>query len=316
LSNLDTVLKINNLYVGLKDMTIVKDFSLDIHKREIIGIVGESGCGKSTMLKSIVGLSDNNVSIQKGKIDFHGVSLRSMDQNQLRSIRGNKISFIFQKPDYTFDPVMKVKSQFFETVKFHTDGKANKKDCYKRSRELLEQLHFEAPDEVLESYPFELSGGMNQRIAVAMSMINEPELILADEPTSALDVSVQSQVVRTLMELRDKTGVAILMVSHNINVIASMADMVGVMYGGRMVEYGDAREVLQKSRHPYTKALLDAVPAMSQTMPESIEGAPPRFSEILQGCPFRERCPFSENKCETEPAIQGDASHWWLCHKQ
>lgn len=313
---MESLLTISELSVGSKNLTIVKDFNLEIHKGEMIGIVGESGCGKSTMLKSIVGLSDYGIEIKSGRIDFKGIPLHSLKDNELRSIRGKEISVIFQKPESMFDPVMKIKNLLFETVKFHVNGKLNKEESFNRSKEILEQLHFENPEEVLNAYPFELSGGMNQRVAVAMAMINNPELILADEPTSALDVSVQSQVVRTFMELQEKTGVAILMVTHNINVVAIMADHVGVMYGGRMVEFGSTKDVLERSRHPYTNALLNAVPTMTQKLPIGIAGMPPKFSEVFKGCPFRERCINADETCREDPTVCGDKSHWWLCHKR
>ena len=315
LKSKETILKIENLSVGTGDITIVKDFNMSVNKGEIIGIVGESGCGKSTMLKSIVSLSDKNMKIKGGEILYKDQPLHKMKEKELRQVRGKNISMIFQKPDASFDPLMRIKDQFHETVKFHTDHTVSKEETYEKGKKLLEVMHLQNADKVLHSYPFELSGGMNQRVAIAMAMMNEPDIILADEPTSALDVSVQSQVVRTLMDLCETTGTAILMVTHNMNVIANMVDKVGVMYAGRLVEFGCLNEVLNNPRHRYTKMLLNAIPDMDGTLPKGIKGMPPSFMEDIVGCPFEKRCDRPVGSCSKELPQRNNITetHWCLC---
>ncbi|MDD2478044.1 MAG: ABC transporter ATP-binding protein [Candidatus ainarchaeum sp.] len=315
---METLLNVENLCVGCAEFTIVKNVSFQVQKGQVVGIVGESGCGKSTMLKSIVDLSDNNVFVQGGQIQFNDLELTKLNEKKLRALRGAEICMIFQKPETALDPLIKVRDQFFECVKYHSKSRVSKDECYKKSKRLLEKLHFDNTDRVLNSYSFELSGGMNQRVALAMAMINEPQLILADEPTSALDVSVQSQVVRTMVELRENYGTSILMVTHNMNIVAQMVDVIGVMYGGRLVELGSKDEVLNYPMHPYTRALIDAIPQMDGSRPVGIDGVPPSFSKSIAGCPFSSRCGFLKNKCDNSlpPMAFITDSHWVLCHNE
>ena len=308
------MLEVRDLEAGYQNMTIVDHVTFSLEQREIMGIVGESGCGKSTLLKSINLLPGTGVIIHGGEIIFNNKSLSKCSERELRNMRGKDICMIFQKPEAAMDPLVKIKDQFYETVKVH-DRKVTKTQALDRSREILKKLHFENADQVLESYPFELSGGMNQRAAIAMAMINEPELILADEPTSALDVTVQSQVVRILKELRDTFGTSVLIVTHNMNVMAGMTDKLGVMYGGQMVEYGNTQDVISQAVHPYTKALLQAIPAIDGTIPKGIEGHPPSFGMRKRGCAFAGRCSCASDKCRTELPRKTDMGndHWVRC---
>jgi len=309
-----SILDIKNLSAGYDDLLVVKDVSFSMSEASIVGIAGESGCGKSTLLKSIMNLPGNNIT-KTGSMMFCDRDIMTLNQKQMREILGKDLCVIFQKPENSMDPICKISTQFYEAVRIH-DKRADKKEVLNRSADILEKLHFDNPTRVLNSYPFEMSGGMNQRIAIALSLINQPKLILADEPTSALDVSVQSEVIRLIREVREEFGTAVLIVSHNMNVLAQLSDKIGIMYGGRMVEFGTNEDVLGKSRHPYTMALMNSVPKMSKELPSSIPGMPPRFGEIIEGCPFRERCSYADENCIKDPMVCGTDDHWWLCDKR
>lgn len=257
---LENLLQIKDLDVGYGKVNIIKDINFTLKKGEILGIVGESGCGKSTLLKSIMQLMSTGAIVKKGEILFRQTDMLSISQEELRKIRGSRLGVIFQNPGMSLNPLRKIKHQFIETIQSHK--KVNKKEAYKHIVDMLGKLNLEDGERILNSFPFELSGGMNQRVAICLAMIMEPELILADEPTSALDVTVQAQVVEELIKLRDKFSTSMIIVSHNMGVVAKMADKIGVMYEGRMVEYGEKTQVLTNPSHSYTKALLDAVPIM------------------------------------------------------
>ena len=310
------MLKVRNLSSGYRNMTIVRDVSFDVDEGQIMGIVGESGCGKSTLLKSINLLPGTGIEIKGGSVEFCGRELTSLGREDMRGIRGRQICMIFQKPQASMDPITKVSEQFYEAVCVH-DSKAVREDVLRRAEDILEKLHFEDPDRILSSYPFELSGGMNQRVALALAMINSPKLILADEPTSALDVTVQSQVIRLIREIRDLTGMSVVIVSHNINVMSALTDRIGVMYGGMMVEYAARDEIMQRSVHPYTRALLASVPVPDGTLPRGIEGKPPSFGESAERCPFAPRCPLAKEEClcSVPPVTSVSDTHRVRCHR-
>ena len=273
------MLKINHLNISYQNTPAVQDLSLAVGAGQIVGIAGESGSGKSTMLRSIIGLLGNEGRITAGDILFEGRQLQRMKDRELEKIRGKDIAMIFQQPESSFDPVTTIGKQFCEAVRVHE--KVSKKEALDRGRELLEKLHFQDPERILDSYAFELSGGMCQRAAIALGMVCKPRLLLADEPTSALDVTVQSQTADVLMELRENFGTSILMVTHNMGVIAYMADYVGVMYKGRLVEWGKKEEILLEAAHPYTKALIRAIPKFGETYEKQI----PYTEEITEGKP-------------------------------
>ena len=311
------MLEIKNLTAGYQNQTIVNDISFSVGEAEIVGIAGESGCGKSTLLKSIVDLPGTGIVVTEGKILFKEKNLLELSKREMRSIRGKDICMIFQKAESAMDPVVKIGKQFYESMRVH-NKEVKRQEVYTLTKKILEQLYFEDADRILEAYPFEMSGGMNQRIALAMAMLNSPRVILADEPTSALDVTVQSQVVREMLDLRQNFGTSILIVSHNINVLSSMADKLGVMYGGQMVEFGPKDEVIRHPAHPYTKVLLEAVPQMNGKLPEGITGQPPSFQEIGGGCRFASRCAYRMEQCgRKRPKKRRSADdHWYCCHRK
>lgn len=263
------MLEIKNISVAYGNSQVVKDVSISLKPGEIVGIVGESGSGKSTMLKSILGLLDSQGKVQSGEVLFSGENLLKLAPARLRKLRGKEIAMIFQHPELSLDPIWTIGKSFYECIRVHRP--VTRQEAALQGKELFRTLNLENPDKIWSSYPFELSGGMCQRVAIAIAIANRPEILLADEPTSALDVTVQMQVIETMMKLREQFGTAILIVSHNMGVIAKMADKVGVMRKGELVEWGSKDEVLYSPKHAYTKALIRAIPKMDGKLPEIME---------------------------------------------
>ena len=266
------MLSVEGLCVNYGDKEILHDISLKVAKEEVVMIVGESGSGKSTLVRSIMGLLGAEGMITKGTIDFQNMQLRQLNQKQYRELRGSRIAMVFQQPERSLDPSMVIGRQFYEAMYVHQ--KTDREMSDKKARELLEILGFQQPEHLLKQYPFELSGGMCQRAAIALAVVNQPELLLADEPTSALDVVVQKQTLDLMLEMRQKLKMTLLMVTHNMGVVSYMADQVGVMHHGHLVEWGKKEEVLLNPQHPYTKELIRAIPVMDGNLPK-YRGTPP-----------------------------------------
>ena len=292
---MDTILKVENLHVNNKNTQILKEITFDLKKGEILGIVGESGCGKSTLIRALIQMMGKQEEVTKGNIYFKNKDMLKMSPKEIRNLRGKEISVIFQNPGDTLNPVRTIGKQFIEVLKNHE--KISKKEALKKSMDILEKVNLKHSECILNSYPFELSGGMKQRVVMALSMIMEPDLLVADEPTSALDVTVQSQVVKEMMKLRDNFNTSIVVVTHSMGVVSHMADKVIVMYGGKIVEYGPKEEVLNNPQHPYTKALIDAIPKLNGKLPVGIKGSPPNFGLKEEGCSFAPRCKIATKEC-------------------
>jgi len=309
------VLSIENLCISYGNIPVVHNVSLEVADGEIVAIVGESGCGKSTTLQAILGL-DSNAEITGGSICFDEKNLTAMKKKELRQVRGLEIAMIFQNAALAMDPMKTIGHLFYESVHVHR-AKAKKEECLKSAEALMKKIQLEDTERILKSYPFELSGGMCQRIAIASAMMNQPKLLLADEPTSALDVTAQAEVVRLLKSMRDEMGTSILVVTHNMGVVAQMADKVAVMYGGTVVEYGTAKEIIEKPEHPYTQALLEAIPKMNGDVPQGLGGKPPEFGEERTGCIFCPRCSMAKKKCGEEKPNKRVLSdtHWVYCQQ-
>ena len=306
------ILNLKNLSVSYGDINILKDIDLSLKKGEILGIVGESGSGKSTLIKSIMGILDENASID-GEINFEGKDLASLSLKDYRKIKGKEISMIFQNPTEYFNPTRKISKQFIETIRSHND--ISKQEIQKKSINTFKFLGLQDGKKIWNSYPFELSGGMNQRVAIALSIMLEPKILLADEPTSALDVTVQAQVVKELLKLRQKLNTSIILVTHNIGVASYMSDNIGVMYGGRIIEYGESEELINNPKHPYTKILINSVPVINGNIPNGIEGSLPNFQDIKEGCVFLDRCKYESRECKIKvpSAKYWGKSHWSSC---
>jgi len=291
----------------------VDDNSLTLHEGEVLGIVGESGSGKSTLLRSVMGIVEEPGEIVAGSIEYRGRDLTAMSDAELRELRGNDISFIFQEPTAHLNPAYTVGDQITDVLQAHTD--LDQGDRWERVYELLGRLGIPSPEERAESYPHEFSGGMAQRVCIAMALACEPELVLADEPTSALDVTIQAQIIDLLTELQSDLDLSMLWVTHDMGVVAETCDSMGVMYAGNIVEYGSVDAVFDDPKHPYTEALLRTVPSHLDTAPrfDTIEGSPPDLQDLPSGCVFQERCPDVMEACRNErpPYYEvGDEGAW------
>jgi len=280
----------------------VDDVSFRVERGRVLGLVGESGSGKSMTGYSVMGLVDPPGRVVSGRIALAGVDLATLDEKARRKLRGSRIAMIFQDPMMTLNPVLRIDTQMVEAVLAHQ--KVSRAAALERSREALARVGIPSPDERLRSYPHEFSGGMRQRVAIAIAMLNRPDLIIADEPTTALDVTVQGQILSEMQALCRESGAGLIWITHDLSVIAGLADEVCVMYAGRIVEAGPVDEVLDRPMHPYTRGLIDSVP--SRNTPgrplAQIRGMAPSPFDLDGGCAFRERCARAIEPCRAAPA--------------
>ncbi|MBL8515899.1 MAG: ABC transporter ATP-binding protein [Betaproteobacteria bacterium] len=291
----------------------VEDVSFALNAGEILGLVGESGSGKSMTGYSIMGLIDPPGKVVAGSIRLKGEELIGYDEARWQKIRGNRIAMIFQDPMMTLNPVLRIDTQMLEAVLAHHD--VPREEALRRSREAMVKVGIPSPDERLLAYPHQFSGGMRQRVAIAIALLNKPDVIIADEPTTALDVTIQGQILFEMQKLCRESGTALIWITHDLSVIAGLADKVAVMYAGRIVETGTVDEVLDCSRHPYTRGLMCSVPACNpRGQPlKQIPGMTPSLLSLGAECAFRERCARATAQCDTMPAIGQDA-HAVRCH--
>ncbi|TCO58571.1 ABC transporter ATP-binding protein [Actinocrispum wychmicini] len=313
------LLEINDLSVdfGTEDGVVhaVRNVSFSLGRREVLGIVGESGSGKSVSSMAIMGLLPKTAKIT-GSIKFLGDELVGLPFKKMRPYRGNKVSMIFQDPMTSLNPVFTVGWQLAEAYRAHHE--VSKAKAWAKAVETLALVGIPQPDRRARQFPHEFSGGMRQRAVIGMSIINDPELIIADEPTTALDVTVQAQILETLLEIRDETNAAIMMITHDLGVVAGMVDRVQVMYGGTIVESGTVYEVFEEPRMPYTVGLLGSIPnpAMLGRRLTPIKGAPPSLMNLPSGCSFSPRCPLALDECtDREPELLeiGQSGHSTRC---
>lgn len=258
-----TLLNYDSVEISFNGTPVVHDISFSLHSGEILGLVGESGSGKSTLIKAAMGLLGSNGMVTRGDITFKGENLVDMPERELRYIRGSGIGMIFQDAGASLCPIRTIGSQICESMEAH--GKITEAEARERALDLLKKLNFKEPERIWDSYPFEMSGGMNQRAGIAISMLMNPPVLLADEPTSALDVAVQRQVVQEMLHVREMVGTAIIIVTHDIGVVSAMADTVLVLQHGKKMEYGPAKSVLENPQNEYTKELLSAVPKLRRS---------------------------------------------------
>ena len=281
----------------------VDGLDLDIPKGKIIGLVGESGCGKSMTAKSIMGLLKYPGRVAGGSIRFEDQDLTRLSDKELRKICGNDISMIFQEPMTSLNPVLKVGRQVRETLLVHNPT-MSKAEAKQRVVEMFQRVGIPEAEKRYDCYPHELSGGLRQRVMIAMAMVCKPKLLIADEPTTALDVTIEAQILRLMKELRDETGMSVLIITHNMGVVAEICDYVYVMYAGKIMEQAETFELFDHTMHPYTKGLLDSIPRIGQNAERlhTIPGVVPNLLHLSQGCPFSNRCEYATDQCRTEKA--------------
>lgn len=318
------ILEINNLhtYFDTKRGLIkaVNGVTLSLRKGETLGIVGESGSGKSQTAMSILRLFEDNQKIYEGEILYNGVDLAKMSLSDLRKIRGNQISVIFQEPMSSLNPVLTVDRQISEVLMLHQN--MTKAEASKRALEMLEAVRIPNPEVVLKQYPFQLSGGMNQRVMIAIALACKPQILIADEPTTALDVTIQAQILKLMNELKEEYDASIIFITHDLGVINQMADKVAVMYCGEVVELADVDFIFvdekTKYSHPYTEGLLASIPSLltdKTSRLSVIPGAVPHPLDLPVGCKFAPRCPFATDKCRANnpELIEVDENHSIRC---
>lgn len=282
----------------------VSELSLTVGRREIVCVVGESGSGKTVASLSVMQLIPSFASITSGEICFEGSDLLKQNKKKINEIRGGKIAMIFQDPMVALDPVFTCGSQIVEAILMH--DRQPRKQAREKALDLLQRVGIAHPERVFDSYPHELSGGMCQRIMIAMALSCNPRLLIADEPTTALDVTVQAQILELLKQLRDEMDMSILLITHDLGVVAEVADRVAVMYAGKVMEEGDVRSVFKNPRHPYTQGLLRSIPHLDRKDGKlySISGSVPSIASMPSGCRFHPRCPLAYDLCrQQEPGL-------------
>ena len=298
----DPILQIDDLRVvfgsGRAEQVAVDGVSLTLAAGEVLGVVGESGCGKSLTALSILGLVPKPTGrIQGGHILFNGNDLAQANEVEMNRIRGKDIAMIFQEPMTALNPVFKVGEQIAETIRVH-EG-VSRQVARQRALELLERVGMSNPKQRIDQYPHELSGGMRQRVMIAIALACRPKILIADEPTTALDVTIQAQILALLKELQQEFGMAMMLITHDLGVVAQVADRVAVMYAGRIVEEGSTIEVFEQPAHPYTRSLLTSIPSLDQEYSrlQTIQGMVPSLANLPSGCRFHPRCPEARAQC-------------------
>ncbi|KIC25011.1 ABC transporter ATP-binding protein [Leisingera sp. ANG-M6] len=321
----ESLLEIDRLSVDYEtargDLKALRDISFDVRKGEIVGIVGESGCGKSTLISSILRLTAPNTRFRQGAVRFKGEDLLQLPERKMRNLRGADISIVFQDPMQTHNPVLSIGQQMLD---IQHRSKASKAEKRARAAQMLGAVGIPDPEARLAQFPHEFSGGMRQRIAIAMALMSEPDLLIADEPTTALDATLEVQIIERLQELQQQFNCAILFISHHLGVIAELCDRVVVMYAGAVVESGEVREIFHDPKHPYTRRLIDCDPGhikeRARVLP-TIPGEVPDLANLPGGCIFRDRCDQAMPRCTAEvPPLEqlkdGHHAACWLNHKE
>jgi oligopeptide/dipeptide ABC transporter ATP-binding protein len=319
-SSAETILSVRNLTVGFDTddgpVTIVEDVSFDLHKGSTLALVGESGCGKSITAFAILKLLPPFGKILSGSIKFLGQELVDLSERQIQAIRGDRISMIFQEPMSALNPVFKVGIQVAETMILHRN--MQRKEALDAAIDMLSAVGIPDARHRADSYPHQLSGGMRQRVMIAMALCCEPDILIADEPTTALDVTIQAQILDLMHDLQANFGTAILFISHDFGVVSRMADDIAVMYAGKLIEEGTSTDILTTSKHPYTSALLETTPQLGLQLNRlpSIAGRVPAPDERQSGCLFQPRCPLAGSSCNViPPRVTLSPSHQLYCHE-
>jgi peptide/nickel transport system ATP-binding protein len=300
------LLKVTDLSINVAGAwpDLVRGVSFALAKGETLCIVGESGCGKSLTALALMGLlTTPPLSVTQGSANFQGRDLLQLPSSELQALRGNSMAMIFQEPMTSLNPVLRIGEQIAESVRRHKG--VTRQKARARALEMLQRVGIPAAEKRLDEFPHQLSGGMRQRVMIAMALANDPALLLADEPTTALDVTIQAQVLDLMRDLQAETGTAMIMITHDLGVVAEMADTVAVMYAGQIVEIGPAREIFEDAQHPYTIGLMSAVPSVGARSERlvTIPGVVPSAMDMPAGCRFAPRCPFADEICTKMPSL-------------
>ena len=298
------------------EVKALNDVSIHLKEGEVLGIVGESGSGKSVTAYSLMGLTAYPGKLIGGELHFNGHEVEKMTEKDFSKMRGKEVSIIFQDPLTSLNPVYTIGNQIMEVIRLHTD--ADKKKAYARAVELLSLVGINEPEKRMKQYPHELSGGMRQRVMIAIALACEPKLLIADEPTTALDVTIQAQILELMMELKDKLGMSIIMITHDLGVVAQMCEKIAVMYAGHIVEYGTTDEIFYNPQHEYTKGLINSIPKLNAEEKERlvpIEGQPVDLLNPPAGCPFAPRCKSCMKVClnKMPPRTELSDTHYTYC---
>ncbi|WP_096552590.1 ABC transporter ATP-binding protein [Ureibacillus thermosphaericus] len=302
------MLRTTNLKVGYtiekQQVSIVNGVSFELEKGKTLGIVGESGCGKSMTSYSLLGLLPKGIEIQSGSIEIDNKQVNIKSEKEWRSLRGKKIALIFQEPMSSLNPVYKIGDQIIEMIRSH-HKKTTKKEAREKALEMLNLVGIPRPDKVIDEYPHQLSGGMRQRVMIAIALSCNPEILIADEPTTALDVTIQAQILELMKELQQKLEMSIILITHDLGVVAEMCEKVIVMYAGEVVEEATVTDLFDNPKHPYTKGLLASLPSIhdSKDRLSTIDGVVPAPDEMPLGCRFKDRCSFAHSKCSQKPDL-------------
>jgi len=325
----DAILSVRDLRVGFATegglLQAVDGVSFDLRPGEVLAIVGESGSGKSVTAQTLIGLTRSNNSRIEGSVRLDGEELLEASDATLRHLRGERIGMVFQDPMTSFNPVYRLGDQIVEAIRAHR-GDVEKEEARRRAVELFDSVGIPNPEQRVQAYPHEFSGGMRQRAMIAMALALEPELLIADEPTTALDVTIQAQILRLLEDLNRERGLATILITHDLGIVAEVADRVLVMYAGKVVEEGTLDEIFYDPQHPYTWGLMGSLTRLDRPRPKrlpQIAGSPPSLLELPEGCPFRPRCPHEFSKCPQLPELEarlGEApehrDRCWLAPEQ
>lgn len=298
---------------------VLENVNFSVERGKSVGIVGESGCGKTTTMRAILNVLPSNGTVEGGEILYEGENVFAMPNNKLQEYRQKGAGMIFQDPSSALNPVISIKNQFLEALKYaHKDKKLTKAQLLEKAAQSLTAVSLADPDRILNSYPFQLSGGMRQRVCIAMTLAAERQLLLADEPGTALDVTIQDQILRLIKELVDAGKLSVVMVTHSLGVIRQVTTSVNIMYAGTIVEGGDTKKVFENPIHPYTQALMDCLPKLTGNgIAKGIPGRIPDYSNPPKGCRFAPRCPYATERCLNEKPVRHDIGddHWVACFK-
>jgi oligopeptide/dipeptide ABC transporter ATP-binding protein len=318
----EKLLEVRDLYINFYTyegvVKAIDGVSFHINERETFGLVGETGCGKSVTARAILRLIPTPPGkIERGEIIYKGVDLLKLSEAEILKYRGNEISMIFQEPMNSLNPVFTIGDQLIETIM--VNQKKSREEAYEIAVEMLEKVKLPDPESIMNKYPHELSGGQRQRVVIAIALSCNPSLLIADEPTTALDVTVQAQILDLMEELKQKLGMSILMITHDLGVVAEICQRVGVMYAGNIVEMASVEDIFEKRYHPYTKGLLNAIPIFGEGKKRRLEEIPGSVPNLLHpppGCRFHPRCPFAKEICKKEKPelVEIEPGHYVRCH--